>query len=44
MVDFRLTDRDKAVLARTRAEAEIARTYARFYDENEGDFPPDELP
>jgi hypothetical protein len=44
MVDFRLSERDKLVLARTRAESEICRTYARFYDENEGDFPPDELP
>ncbi|MFT5696796.1 MAG: acyl-CoA dehydrogenase [Myxococcota bacterium] len=44
MIDFRLTDTDKAALAKTRAEAEISRKYARHYEENEGDFPPDELP
>ena len=44
MIDFRLTDTDKAGLARTRAEALICRKYARYHDENEGDFPPGELP
>ncbi len=44
MVDFRLTETDKAGLARTRAEALICRKYARYHDENEGDFPPGELP
>ncbi len=44
MIDFRLTETDKAALARTRAEAEICRKYARYHDENEGEFPPDELP
>ncbi|MDP6978420.1 MAG: acyl-CoA dehydrogenase family protein [Myxococcota bacterium] len=44
MVDFRLTETDKAGLARTRAEALVCRKYARYHDENEGDFPPGELP
>ena len=44
MIDFQLTETDKAGLARTRAEAFFSRKYARFYDENEGDFPPEELP
>jgi len=44
MIDFTLTENDKANLARTRAEALICRKYARYHDENEGDFPPDELP
>jgi acyl-CoA dehydrogenase len=44
MIDFQLTETDKAGLARTRAEALFSRKYARFYDENEGDFPPEELP
>lgn len=44
MIDFQLTETDKTALARTRAEALVSRKYARFYDENEGDFPPDELP
>jgi acyl-CoA dehydrogenase len=44
MIDFTLTENDKAGLARTRAEALICRKYARYHDENEGDFPPDELP
>ncbi len=44
MIDFRLTETDKAGLARTRAEALICRKYARYHDENEGEFPPGELP
>jgi acyl-CoA dehydrogenase len=44
MIDFTLTERDQAQLDRTRAAALICRKYARHYDENEGDFPPNELP
>ncbi len=44
MIDFTLTETDKAALARTREEALLCRRYARHYDENEGDFPPDVLP
>jgi len=44
MIDFTLTENDKAHLARIRAEALICRKYARYYEEREGEFPPDELP
>lgn len=44
MIDFRLTETDKAHLARTRAEAEIVRRYAREVDENEAEMPPMVLP
>jgi alkylation response protein AidB-like acyl-CoA dehydrogenase len=44
MIDFRLTERDKAALAKTRAEALICREHARYYDENESEMAPDELP
>ena len=44
MIDFRLTENDEAQLARTREEALICRKYSRYYDEREGEFPPDELP
>ncbi|HEX2484516.1 MAG TPA: hypothetical protein VHQ66_04405, partial [Myxococcota bacterium] len=44
MIDFTLTDNDRKVLDAVRREALIARTYARHYDENEHEFPPDELP
>ncbi len=43
MIDFTLTENDKARLARTRAEALICRKYAREYEERE-ELPPDELP
>ena len=44
MIDFTLTENDKAHLARIRAEALICRKYARYYEEREGEFPPEELP
>jgi acyl-CoA dehydrogenase len=44
MIDFTLSERDQAQLDRTREAALICRKYARYHDENEGDFPPDELP
>ena len=44
MIDFRLTETDKALLARTRAEAVIARRYAHQFDENEAEMIPDTLP
>jgi acyl-CoA dehydrogenase len=44
MIDFRLTETDKAHLARTRAEGMICRQYAREIDENEAELPPDVLP
>ena len=44
MIDFELSHKDKEVLGKLREEALVARRYARFYDENEHEFPPDELP
>ena len=44
MIDFRLTETDKAALAKTYAEGRIVRKHARFYDENESEQAPDELP
>ncbi len=44
MIDFRLTETDRAHLARTRAEAMIARRYAREFDENEAEMIPETLP
>ena len=43
MIDFRLSENDQRILAEVRAEALVARKYARYYDENEHEFPPDEL-
>jgi acyl-CoA dehydrogenase len=44
MIDFELSEKDRGVLARLREEALVARRYARYYDENEHEFPPNELP
>jgi len=44
MIDLNLTGNDEQVLAAVRQEALIARRYARHYDENEHEFPPNELP
>jgi acyl-CoA dehydrogenase len=44
MIDFQLTQKDRDMLDAVRREALVARTYARFYDENEHEFPPDQLP
>ncbi|MGH0028509.1 MAG: acyl-CoA dehydrogenase family protein [Myxococcota bacterium] len=44
MIDFELSDNDKQVLAEVRRQALVCRPYARHYDENEHEFPPDELP
>ncbi len=44
MIDFRLTETDHKILERTRAEALIARQYAREYDEREEEMIPDTLP
>jgi acyl-CoA dehydrogenase len=43
MIDFRLSANDQKVLDAVRKESEIARRYARYYDEHEHEFPPDEL-
>lgn len=44
MIDFSLTPNDRKVLDELRREALVCRSYARHYDENEHEFPPDELP
>ena len=44
MIDFSLTKTDKKILDQVRAESLVARNYARYYDENEHEFPPDQLP
>ena len=44
MIDFELTQNDKKILDSVRTEALACRAYARHYDENEHEFPPDELP
>jgi acyl-CoA dehydrogenase len=43
MIDFELTANDRKVVDGLRAEALVARRYARYYDENEHEFPPGEL-
>jgi len=44
MIDFTLTENDEKILAAVRAEALVCRNYARYYDEHEEEFAPDELP
>jgi acyl-CoA dehydrogenase len=44
MIDFTLTPKDQELLDQVRAEALICRKYARYYDEHEEEFIPDEFP
>jgi acyl-CoA dehydrogenase len=44
MIDFTFTENDQKVLDYLREEGLVARKYARHYDENEHEFPPNELP
>lgn len=44
MISFDLTENDRKVLDAIREESLIARNYARYYDEHEEEFPPDQLP
>jgi acyl-CoA dehydrogenase len=44
MINFELSDSDRKILEHVREEALVCRRYARHYDENEHEFPPDELP
>ncbi|MDJ0849412.1 MAG: acyl-CoA dehydrogenase [Myxococcota bacterium] len=44
MIDFTLSEHDQKVLADLREQSLVCRRYARYYDENEHEFPPDELP
>lgn len=43
MIDFNLTETDQKILDYVRTEALVARKYARYYDENETEFPPEQL-
>ncbi len=44
MINLELSKTDEKILDAVRQEALIARRYARHYDENEHEFPPDKLP
>ena len=44
MIDFTLTENDKARLARTYAESQYVRAFVRDADENESELPPEILP
>jgi acyl-CoA dehydrogenase len=44
MINFELSDSDRRILDYVREEALVCRAHARHYDENEHEFPPDELP
>jgi acyl-CoA dehydrogenase len=44
MISFELTENDRKVLDAIREESLIARNYARYFDEHEEEFPPDQLP
>jgi len=43
MIDFELSESDQKIMQAVREEALVCRKYARYYDENEHEFPPDEL-
>jgi acyl-CoA dehydrogenase len=43
MIDFTLSENDQELLAAVREQALACRKYARYYDENEEEFAPDEL-
>jgi acyl-CoA dehydrogenase len=43
MIDFTLSQNDEAVLAAVREQALVCRKYARYYDEHEDEFAPEEL-
>ncbi len=44
MISFELSENDEKVMAELREQGLVARKYARYYDENEHEFPPDTLP
>ena len=44
MIDFSLSENDKQVLDEVRRQALVCREYARYYDDHEDEFAPDELP
>jgi len=44
MIDFTLSEKDEQILAAVREEALVCRRYARYYDDHEEEFAPDQLP
>ena len=44
MIDFTLSENDQKILEVVRERALVCREYARYYDEHEEEFAPDELP
>jgi len=44
MIDFTLTENDQAAVDYARTQALLCRKYARYYDENEHEMAPEELP
>jgi acyl-CoA dehydrogenase len=44
MIDFSFSELDQKILATAREAALVTRKYARYYDEHEEEFVPDELP
>jgi acyl-CoA dehydrogenase len=44
MIDFELTPNDQAMLDEVRRQSLVVRNYARYYDEHEQEFVPNELP
>jgi acyl-CoA dehydrogenase len=44
MIDFSFSERDQQTIDGLKDEGLVCRKYARYYDENEHELPPDELP
>ncbi len=44
MIDFSLSENDRQILDEVRRQALVCREYARYYDDHEDEFAPDELP
>ncbi|MEQ8263963.1 acyl-CoA dehydrogenase [Pseudohaliea sp.] len=44
MVDFSLSENDERILDAMREQSRVVRRYARYYDDNENELPPDALP
>lgn len=44
MIDFTLTEREQEIVSELKAEGQVARKYARYYDDNEEELYPDEFP
>jgi acyl-CoA dehydrogenase len=44
MIDFSFSERDERTIETLKEEGLVCRKYARYYDENEHELPPDQLP